>query len=121
MQPEFLWRIRLCLALVLLPGAATPLVAQDTPDMLAAMQAHLPPLPDTVPARDDLPEALRAALPAISFDTHRWHATPAERFIIFRGRRVEEGGVVDRDLWLREIRPEGAVFRFHNAFFFQPR
>ena len=62
-----------------------------------------------------------AQLPATVLETHRWHADPAQRFVILRGRRIEEDGVADRDLWLREIRPDGAVFQFRDAFFFQPR
>lgn len=113
--------LRALLAAGVLSGIAMPLSAQDTPEMLAAMRAHLPPVPDEVPERDALPEALRAGLPATVLETHRWHADPAQRFVILRGRRIEEGGVADRDLWLREIRPHGAVFQFRDTFFFQPR
>lgn len=102
-------------------GIALPLAAQDTPEMLAAMRAHLAPLPDDIPEREALPPALLAQLPATVLETHRWHADPAQRFVILRGRRIEEDGVADRDLWLREIRPDGAVFQFRDAFFFQPR
>ena len=113
--------LRTLLAAIALIGTAMPLAAQDTPEMLAAMRAHLPPIPDEVPERNALPEALRAELPTIALETHRWHADPAQRFVILHGRRIEEGGVADRDLWLRQIRPDGAVFQFRDAFFFQPR
>lgn len=102
-------------------AATMPLAAQDTPEMLAAMRAHLGPLPDETPEREALPPELRAELPAIVLDTHRWHVDPAQRFVILQGRRIEEGGVAGRDLWLREIRKDGAVFQFGKAFFFQPR
>lgn len=113
--------MRALLATLALCSIALPLMAQDTPEMLAAMRAHLSPLPEQIPARDALPEALRAELPAITLETHRWHAEPTQRFVILHGRRIEEGGVAGRDLWLREIRPDGVVFQFRDAFFFQPR
>lgn len=104
-----------------LAGGLPPLAAQDTPEMLAAMHAHLPPVPAAVPARDDLPSEVRAELPSVVLETHRWHAEPAQRFVILRGRRIEEGGVVDRDLWMRQIREDGVVLQFRDLFFFQPR
>ena len=88
--------------------------------MLAAMQAHLPPIPAEVPARDALPAELRAEIPPFQLEVHRWHADPALRFVKIHSRRVEEGGVVDRELWLREIRPDGVVMQFRDAFFLHP-
>ena len=109
------------LAATLLLGTPIPTTAQDTPEMLAAMQAHLPPVPAEVPARDALPATLRADIPAFRLEVHRWHADPAQRFVMIHGRRIEEGGVVDRDLWLREVRADGVVMQFRDAFFFHPR
>jgi hypothetical protein len=106
---------------VLMVVAMAPAIAQDTPEMLAAMQAHLPPVPEQVPARDALPAALRAEIPAFRLEVHRWHEDPALRFVMIHGRRIEEDAVVDRDLWLRRIQPDGIVLQFREAFFFQPR
>ena len=108
------------LVLVLLAGAAVPALAQDTPEMLAAMQGHLPPLPAEIPARDALAPALRADIPPFRIEVHRWHADPALRFVMIHERRIEEGGVVDRELWLREIRADAVVMQFRDAFFLQP-
>lgn len=96
-------------------------MAQDTPEMLAAMQAHLPPVPGVVPARGDLPDGVREAIPAFRIEAHRWSADPALRFVLVHGRRIEEGGVVDRELWLRQVRADGVVLQFRDHFFFQPR
>lgn len=106
---------------VVMAVAIPPAIAQDTPEMLAAMQAHLPPVPERVPARDALPAALRAEIPAFRLEVHRWHEDPSLRFVMIHGRRIEEDGVVDRDLWLRRIQPDGIVLQFREAFFFQPR
>jgi hypothetical protein len=119
--PERRVRPAATLAIALVLGTATGAVAQDTPEMLAAMRNHLPPVPAEVPARDALPSELRADIPAFQLEVHRWHADPAQRFVVIHGRRIEEGGVVDRDLWLRVVRADGVVMQFRDAFFFHPR
>ncbi len=106
---------------IALACAWLPLPAQDTPEMLAAMHAHLPPVPDEVMNLSSLPDELRREIPSIVLETHRWHAEPAQRFVIVHGRRIEEDGVIDRDLWLRRIRKDGVVLQFRNILFFQPR
>lgn len=106
---------------LLLGGAPLTLPAQDTPEMLAAMRSHLPPVPEQVPPRDALPPELRAQLLPIAVETHRWHAEESRRFVILKGRRIEVDGVVDRDLWLREIRPDGVVLQFREHFYFLAR
>lgn len=100
---------------------ALPLTAQDTPEMLAAMRAHLPPVPDEVPERMELPEELRRGIPTVILDVHRWHDDPAQRFVVVDGRRIEEDGVAGMNLWLRRIRKDGVVMQFGDTFFFQPR
>lgn len=113
--------VAFALAAALVVGSAAPASAQDTPEMLAAMQDHLPPIPAEVPARDSLPPELRADIPPFRLEVHRWHADPALRFVMIHERRIEEGGVVDRELWLREIHADGIVLQFRDAFFFHPR
>ena len=51
---------------------------------------------------------------------HRWHADPAERFVLIGGRRVNEGDVAGQQLWLREIRRDGLVLQFGDVFFVRP-
>ena len=89
--------------------------------MLEAMRGHLPPLPAEVGGRDALPPALRADVPAFRIEAHRWHQDPSQRFVVIHGRRIAEGDVVDRDLWLREVRVDGVVMQFRDAFFLDPR
>ena len=111
---------RLALAVALLV-AAFPLAAQDTPEMLAAMRAHLLPVPEDVPERAALPDELRREIPVVILEAHRWHEDPAQRFVILHGHRVEEDGVAGMNLWLRRIRKDGVVLQFRNTLFFQPR
>lgn len=105
----------------LLSGAPAPCGAQDTPEMLAAMRAAQPPVPEKVPTLDELPPALRAQLPTLRVDMYRWHADAGERFLIVGGRRIAEGGVAGKELWLRQIRADGLVLQFRDTWFFQPR
>lgn len=106
------------LLLVLAFGAAMDADAQDTPEMLAAMRAAMKPLPGTIPAWDELPADVRAQVPVLEIGMHRWHADPAERFVLIGGRRVNEGDVAGQQLWLREIRREGIVLQFGDHFYF---
>jgi hypothetical protein len=89
--------------------------------MLAAMRGMLPPVPADVPHRDQLPDEVRQSLPTVVVQSHRWSEQPSERFVMMQGRRIDESGVIDRDLWLREVRPDGVVLQFRDVFFFQQR
>ena len=95
-------------------------VAQDTPEMLAAMRAAMTKVPDTVPTWEELSADVRAQVPPLEIGMHRWHADPAERFVLIGGRRVNEGDVAGQQLWLREIRRDGIVLQFGDVFFLRP-
>jgi general secretion pathway protein B len=116
-------RRRSCVLLastLMLASASAPVTAQDTPEMLAAMRAAMPPLPATIPGWDDLPAEVRAKVPSLQIGMHRWHEDPAERFVLIDGRRVNEGDVAGQLLWLREIRRDGLVLQFDDVFFLKP-
>jgi general secretion pathway protein B len=100
--------------------APTPAAAQDTPEMLAAMRAAMPPVPDEVPTWEELSPELRAQVPVLEIGMHRWHEDPSERFVLIGGRRVNEGDVAGQQLWLREIRRDGIVLQFGDVFFLRP-
>jgi hypothetical protein len=91
--------------------------AQDTPEMLAAMRASLPPVPEQVPDFDSLPAELRRQIPPIRIQGHRWHADPSQRFVQIDGRRVTEDGVAGQELWLRQIRRDSVVMQFRDSLF----
>jgi hypothetical protein len=110
------------LALAVQGTSAQPaLASSDTPETLAAMQAMLPPLPAEIPHWDTLPAETRAALADLRIEMHRWHADPAQRFVMVGGRRVDEGGVMGQELWLREVRPDGVVLQFRDLIFQRSR
>ena len=116
--------IVLCLAAACL---AAPAAAQDaapstdTPETLAAMRALLPPLPAEIPAFETLPADVRGKLANFRLETHRWHADPAQRFVVVDGRRVEAGGVLGQELWLREIGPDRVVLQYRDTIFWRAR
>jgi hypothetical protein len=112
-------RLPLLLLLLLAPLAGA--MAQDTPETLAAMQAMWPPLPAEIPAWESLPAEVRQELAALRIEVHRWHADPAQRFVMVGGRRVDEGGVLGQELWLREIRPESVVVQYRKLIFERAR
>ena len=116
-----------CLLLLTLFAPSTqvlahePTPASDTPETLAAMRALLPPLPAQIPHWDELPPDVREELSEFRIGMHRWHADPAQRFVVVEGRRVAEGGVLGQDLWLREVRPDAVVLQFRNQVFLRER
>lgn len=123
-----MWRSKLVLAAAVacvascdaaLAQAGAP--ATDTPETLAAMRAQLPPLPAEIPAWETLPAEIRQELADFRLGMHRWHADPAQRFVMVEGRRVEEGGVLGRELWLREVRADGVVLQFREYVFWRAR
>ena len=52
---------------------------------------------------------------------HVYHRDSARRFVIIDGQRVNEDGVLGNQLWVREIRPEGAVLEYRSLRFLLPR
>jgi hypothetical protein len=93
--------------------------AQDTPEMLAAMRAYLPSIPEQVPEFEALPAEFRRQVPPFRVEVHRWHADPAQRFVQIDGRRVMEDGVAGQELWLRQIRADAVVMQFRDRIFVQ--
>lgn len=131
------------------PTYGTPPLGQDPPLVDTAMPESAPPTaaPDPLPvpaiaagtgdatqapaeapapARDlpllgDLAFATRQAMPALKVSMQVYHQDPGRRFIIVNGARLQEGGVVGTETWLREIRPDGVVFEFRGERFLLPR
>jgi general secretion pathway protein B len=116
-----------CLLLLMLCAPTIQSVAQDstppsdTPETLAAMRALLPPLPAEIPHWDELPPDVRKELADFRIGMHRWHADPAQRFVVVEGRRVAEGGVLGQELWLREVRADAVVLQFRDQIFLRER
>lgn len=117
------------------PTEAAPLPATVAPESLpvpaiatgtsAPTQAPAePPAPaptNDLPLLGDLPYATRQGMPALKVSMQVYHQDPGRRFIIVNGARLQEGGVVGTETWLREIRPNGVVFEFRGERFLLPR
>jgi len=104
-------------------NAATPL----PPTAPAAGTASAPASPidatgaAAIPLIYDLTLGQRQGLPALRMSMHVYHRDSARRFVIIDGQRVNEDGVLGNQLWVREIRPEGAVLEYRSLRFLLPR
>lgn len=69
------------------------------------------------PLLDDLPVAIRAAIPDLSFAGHVYSDVPQKRLIIINNRIVREGDLVGNGLTLEKIDNEGVVLRYESSVF----
>jgi general secretion pathway protein B len=77
-----------------------------------AEQAELVP-----PLMEELPVAIRAAIPDLSFAGHVYSDVPQKRLIIINNRIVREGDLIANGLSLEKIEPNGVVLRYEMSFF----
>lgn len=70
-----------------------------------------------IPLLDDLPAAVRAGLPDMSFSLHYYTVNPAERLVRINGRLLREGQMLAEGLVLEEITTGGAVFEHRGLLF----
>jgi general secretion pathway protein B len=69
----------------------------------------------------ELPFSFRKSLPELRLSMHVYMAEPAQRFVILNDSRIGEGDKTNDDVYVREIRPDGAVLEFQGQRFFYPR
>lgn len=110
------------------PSAITPPpAAMPVPEIAAAEPGPTQAPAEAVPSADALPEfrslpyATRQAIPVLKVSLFVFHQDPNRRFVIVNGARLQEGGVVGEETWLREIRQDGAVFEFRGQRFLLTR
>ena len=70
-----------------------------------------------VPLLDELPVAIRAAIPDLSFAGHVYSDAPRKRLIIINSRIVREGDLIGNSLFLEKIDREGVVLRYDTFIF----
>jgi len=70
-----------------------------------------------VSSYDELPTALRDALPELKFAGHAYAQTPLARLIIINNKILREGDRVTPDLQLLEITPKGVILSFKGRHF----
>jgi general secretion pathway protein B len=69
------------------------------------------------PLLDELPVAVRAAIPDLSFAGHVYSDVPQKRLIIINNRIVREGDLIVNGLTLEEIESDGVVLRYESSIF----
>ena len=90
---------------------------KSVPEMKAAVPA--PAVQDelVVPLMEELPVAIRAGLPDLSFAGHVYSDVPQQRLIIINNRIVREGDLIANGLCLEKIDLEGVVLRYNSTVF----
>ena len=86
-------------------------IVEKKESLLARDTENLPPL------MDELPAAVRAAIPDLSFAGHVYSDEPSKRLIIINNRIVREGDLVVDGLSLEKIDLEGVVLRYDTSLF----
>jgi general secretion pathway protein B len=69
------------------------------------------------PLMEELPDAVRATIPDLSFAGHVYSNVPQKRLIIINNRIVREGDLIDNGLSLEKIDPDGVVLRYETLVF----
>lgn len=78
---------------------------------LPVAEASLPPL------MDDLPVAIRAGIPDLTFAGHVYSEVPEQRLIIINNRIVREGDLISSGLALQQIDSDGVVLKYEKSVF----
>jgi general secretion pathway protein B len=71
----------------------------------------------TLPFLKDLPEALRAQMPALSISGVVYSDNPAQRLLLINGQVLTQGSRAAEDLVLDEIHPRSSDFTFRGTRF----
>lgn len=95
---------------ILQPAPAVPVAA------VAALAKAPPttPRPDAIPRYADLPESVRADLPAISVQGVTWSENAALRHLIVNGRVLQEGQSIGPGHVLEQIGRDGSVLSYRG-------
>jgi general secretion pathway protein B len=90
-----------------------PVAVETIPVSLLAKweKEFLPPL------MEDLPIAVRAGIPDLSFAGHVYSNAAPKRLIIINNRVVREGDLISNGLVLRQIDPDGVVLKYEESVF----
>jgi general secretion pathway protein B len=73
--------------------------------------------PARIPALQDLPVEIRAALPELNISGHTFSANRAKRMIIINSKILREGGSIDNATTLKEITWEGIIIDYNGLLF----
>ncbi len=78
-----------------------------------------PPVTETFlpPLMDDLPVAIQAGIPDLTFAGHVYSEVPEQRLIIINNRIVREGDLISNGLSLQQIDSDGVVLQYEESVF----
>ena len=66
---------------------------------------------------EQLPLPILRDLPELLVSIHAYNPNPERRFIRLNRTKYREGERISEELWLQEITPDGATFRFRDTVF----
>jgi len=110
------------------PSAMVPLLTQalpPSPNSGEDATANTPPTtqrdddatavsPSDVPQRHQLPSAVRATLPELRLDVHRYRANPQQRFVLINMHRASTGDTLANGLEVLDIVEHGVIVRWRG-------
>jgi len=99
-----------------LASAPLPEEGPSPKDVPVASSAVELPAPQVRPFAE-LPPAVRAELPGFVFSMHSFTREPQGRLVRVNGRILREGQALRKDLVLREVTAQGAVFAYRGYLF----
>ncbi|MDH4110410.1 MAG: general secretion pathway protein GspB [Gammaproteobacteria bacterium] len=68
-----------------------------------------------IPHQNQLPSDVQRALPELDITVHIYSATPSSRLVRINRRTLQEGDVVENDLTLEEITPDGLILSINGT------
>jgi general secretion pathway protein B len=90
---------------------------KPVPEMKAAVPAPAVQAEPVILLMEELPVAIRAGIPDLSFAGHVYSDVPQQRLIIINNRIVREGDLIANGLCLEKIDLEGVVLRYNRTVF----
>jgi hypothetical protein len=73
-----------------------------------------------IPRMEQLPLSVLRDLPELVISVHAYDPDPAKRFVRLNRAKRKAGDRVAKDLWLRNVTPEGVILRYRDTDFILP-
>jgi general secretion pathway protein B len=97
--------------------APAPAPAAAPPAVAATPKAAAPSAEARIPTRNELPAAVRAAMPPLNISGAVYSATPSARMLFANGLVLREGDAAGADLKVERIGPSASVLSFRGQSF----
>ena len=92
------------------PRSAAPTAVLTAPDV-----------PDNAPLLQQMSEDFQRALPPLKVSIHVYAPDPSQRILFVNNRQYHQGDLIDGDIRVEEIVPDGAVLSYRGERFKLPR